>query len=144
QVSCLDNNGNFRKLTGNETGTILGYFAIQKALQSGLKPLVASSIVSSRMLGIIAQSLGSFYVDGLTGFSNIASHALKAEQETGGTFVFGYEEAIGFLVGKVVLDKDGINSAARFMEIAAYLKKQNISVWDFLNQLYMRFGLFSN
>lgn len=144
QVSCLDRNGEFRKLTGNETGIILGYFAIEKALRTGLKPLVASSIVSSRMLGSIAQSLGALYVDGLTGFSNIASAALRAEQETGGTFVFGYEEAIGFLVGKVVLDKDGVNSAVRFMEIAAYLKKKNISVWDFLNQLYMRFGLFSN
>lgn len=144
QVSCLDNNGNFRKLTGNETGTILGYFAIQKALSSGLKPLVASSIVSSRMLENIAHSLGALYVDGLTGFSNIASAALRAERETGSSFVFGYEEAIGFLVGKVVLDKDGVNSAARFMEIAAYLKKRDICVWDFLNQLYMRFGLFSN
>ncbi len=144
QLSCLDDKNEFRKLTGNEMGAILGYFVIEKALKKGLKPLVASSIVSSRMLSAIALAEGARYVDALTGFSNIANAALKAEHDTGSTFVFGYEEAIGFLVGKVVLDKDGINSAARFMEIAAYLQKQNLSVWEFLDQLYIRFGVFSN
>jgi phosphomannomutase len=144
QVSCLDDKGGFKKLTGNEMGSILGYFVIEKALKKGLKPLVVSSIVSSRMLSAIASQLGANYVDALTGFSNIANAALQAEKEFGSTFVFGYEEAIGFLVGKIVLDKDGINSAARFMEIAAYLKKQHLSVWDFLDQLYIRFGVFSS
>lgn len=142
QVSHINAQGMPTKLSGNEMGSILGYFAIKKALQNGEKPLVASSIVSSRMLKKIALSQGAYYVDALTGFNNIADAALKAEENTDSKFVFAYEEAIGFLVGRVVLDKDGINAGARFLEVAAWLKKQKISLWDLLDKLALRFGLF--
>jgi len=142
QVSNLNAVGALSKLSGNEMGSILGFFAIKKALESGERPLVASSIVSSRMLKAIALQLGAYYVDALTGFSNITNAALKAEHETGAQLVFAYEEAIGFLVGNVGLDKDGINAGARFLEIAAWLKREKISSWDFLDQLALRFGLF--
>ncbi len=144
QVSCRTEEGNFRKLSGNEMGTLLGFFAIEKAKKDGIVPIVGSSIVSSRMLSVMAKDLAAIYVDALTGFSNIAQAALSAEAKTNGQLVFAYEEAIGFLVGKIVLDKDGISAAARFMEIAAYLRKQNLTVWEFLDRLYLRFGLFAN
>jgi len=144
QVSNLNASGDLKKLSGNEMGSILGFFAIQKALERGEKPLVASSIVSSRMLETIAMKEGAYYVDALTGFNNITDAALKAQERTKSKFVFAYEEAIGFLVGSVVLDKDGINAGARFLEIAAWLKHKKISVWDLLDQLYVRFGLFMN
>lgn len=144
QVSCRTKNGDFQKLSGNEMGVLLGFFAIEKAKKEGIEPIVASSIVSSRMLSEMAEQLSAYYVDAITGFSNIAHAALISEAATKGTLVFAYEEAIGFLVGKTVLDKDGISTAARFMEIAAFLKKKNISVWEFLDQLYVRFGLFAN
>lgn len=144
QVSNLNASGELIKLSGNEMGSILGFFAIQKALERNEKPLVASSIVSSRMLKTIALKENAYYVDALTGFSNIANAALKVQKSTKCKFVFAYEEAIGFLVGSVVLDKDGINAGARFLEIAAWLKHKNMSVWDLLDQLYVRFGLFMN
>ncbi|MCA9507789.1 MAG: phospho-sugar mutase [Myxococcales bacterium] len=144
QVACRDDDGKFKKLSGNEMGCLLGYFSLDKGIKEGVNPLVASSIVSSRMLKNIAKSLGAFYVDGLTGFSNIAHAAIEQEKKTNAKFVFAYEEAIGFLVGKIVLDKDGINAAVHFMEIAAYLSKEKISVWNFLNQLYLQFGLHLN
>jgi phosphomannomutase len=144
QVSNLNFSRDFVKLSGNQMGSILGYFAIKKALELGEKPLVASSIVSSRMLKTMALSQGAYYVDALTGFSNIADAALKAQEKTHSKFVFAYEESIGFLVGNVVLDKDGINAGVRFLEIAAWLEREKISVWELLDQLYVRFGLFSN
>lgn len=144
QLCCRDLNGNFVKLSGNEMGSILGYFVIQKALINGQKPLVASSIVSSRMLETIARDMGAIYVDALTGFSNISHAALKKEREDNCYFIFAYEEAIGFLMREVVLDKDGISAGARFMEIAAWLTKQKLSVWQFIDELYLKFGLFTN
>jgi phosphomannomutase len=141
QVSCLQN-GAYRKLTGNEMGAILGYFAINAALRRGVKPLVASSIVSSRMLSAISESLGATYVDALTGFGNIVDVALAKARELDRTFVFGYEEAIGFLVGQAVLDKDGLNAGVRFAEVVGWLKAQNKTIWQFLDELYLRFGLF--
>lgn len=144
QVSCLDSNKNFTKLNGNQMGSIFGYFAINRALGRGERPLVASSIVSSRMLQSIAHDLGAFYTDALTGFSNIASSSLRVEKVTHSNLVFAYEEAIGFAVGNIVLDKDGLNAGMRFLEIAAWLKKNNKNIWELLDELYIRFGLFQS
>lgn len=142
QVSARTVSGSFKKLSGNEMGALLAYFAIRRARELGIKPLVASSIVSSRMTKAMCKKLGAHYVDALTGFSNIVAASGKAESVTGYRFVFGYEEAIGFLVGNVVLDKDGINAGARFMEIVCYLKQSNKTVWDFLDELMLQYGLF--
>lgn len=144
QIACDDGGGNFVKLSGNEMGSVLGYFAIKKALEEGKKPLVASSLVSSRMLETMAKKMGAYYVDGLTGFSNIAHAALKEEQKNSSNFVFAYEEAIGFLMRSVVLDKDGISAGARFMEIASWLAKRGSSVWQFIDELFLQFGIFVN
>ena len=144
QVSSLNPQGVLTKLSGNEMGSVLGFFAIKKALERGEKPLVASSIVSSRMLKAIAEKLGAYYVDSLTGFSNIADAALKVQENTDYKLVFAYEEALGFLVGSVVLDKDGINAGARFLEIAAWLKQEKMSSWDLLDHLAIQFGLFTS
>jgi phosphomannomutase len=144
QVSAPDALGSFQKISGNEMGAIFAYFAIARARVLNQKPLLASSIVSSRMVKHMCHKLSAHYVDALTGFSNIVAAALKAESETGYQFIFGYEEAIGFLVGKVVLDKDGINAGARFMEIVGYLERCNKTVWEFLDELYLEFGLFVN
>lgn len=141
QVSCLSGD-DFVKLSGNEMGVILGYFAIIKALELKTKPLVASSIVSSRMLKSMAEALNAKYIDGLTGFSNIVDKAMKAQKQNGCQFIFGYEEAIGFLVGQVVLDKDGINAGVRFLEVAAFLSQSQKSIWQLLDELYLKFGVF--
>ena len=127
-MSFKEPGGEFKKISGNEMGAVFGYFVIKKALDEGIKPLAASSIVSSRMLKAICQGLNARYVDGLTGFSNIVARALQEENASESQFVFSYEEAIGFLVGKVVLDKDGINAGARFTEIAAYLRKCDCTI----------------
>lgn len=142
QVSARTVSGSFKKLSGNEMGVLLAYFSIRRAQELGIRPLIASSIVSSRMTKAMCNKLGAYYVDALTGFSNIVAASRKAECSTGHQFVFAYEEAIGFLVGNVVLDKDGINAGARFMEIVCYLKQSNKTVWEFLDELMLEYGLF--
>lgn len=139
-ASIKENDDGFKNLSGNELGVIFGFFAIKKALLKGIKPLVISTIVSSRMLKELARCMGANYIDTLTGFSNIAK-VIKIEKDKN-QFVFAYEEAIGFLIGDTVLDKDGILAGLRFLEIASFLKKQKRNVLDFLNELYLKFGLF--
>jgi phosphomannomutase len=144
QVSAINSAGSFQKLSGNEMGAIFAYFAILRAKALKIKPLLASSIVSSRMVKAMCQKMDALYVDGLTGFSNIVAKAMSLQKESGHQFVFAYEEAIGFLIGNAVLDKDGINAGLRFMEIASTLAQSSITVWEFLDQLYVKFGLFVN
>lgn len=143
-VSALNNEQKMQQLSGNEMGVLLGYFAIKRALDQGHKPLVATSIVSSRMLKAMAQKMGAIYAESLTGFGNIAQAALEKEKISSSKLVFAYEEAIGFLIDKVVLDKDGINAGLRFLEIVSFLEQKKQSVWDFLDELYLEFGLFSS
>src|SRR5262249_705904 len=81
--------------------------------------LVLASCVSSPMLGAIARDLGVRYEETLTGFKWIANRAMELEHTTGARFVFGYEEALGYTVGTVVRDKDGISAAALVAELAA-------------------------
>lgn len=142
QVSCIDEAGDYKKLTGNQMGILLAFFSIERANHLRVDPLLATSIVSSRMLKRMCASLNAHYLDALTGFSNIVDTALKREEKDGHRLVFAYEEAIGFLVGKVVLDKDGINAGLRFLEIVDYLEGLNKTVWQFLDDLSIRFGLF--
>jgi phosphomannomutase len=144
QISCKDFFGQFRKLSGNEMGAILAYFSLLKAKSLGVKPLVASSIVSSRMLKSMSKQFDAIYVDALTGFSNIVAKAIEKQEQSEHRLIFAYEEALGFLIGQEVLDKDGIHAGVRFMEIAGYLEKRAMTIWQLLDDLYFSFGIFAN
>jgi phosphomannomutase len=88
---------------------------------------VLASIVSSPMLGTIAHGLGVRYEETLTGFKWIANRAMELEKE-GFTFVFGYEEALGYTVGDVVRDKDGVSAAVIMAEVVATLRARGKTV----------------
>jgi phosphomannomutase len=90
----------------------------------------------------MSETFDAIYVDALTGFSNIVNIAIEKQEESKHQLVFAYEEALGFLIGREVLDKDGIHAGIRFMEIAGYLEKQNQTVWQLLEDLYYTFGIF--
>src|SRR5688572_5305565 len=108
-VMGRDARGALQMLTGNEIGVLLGHYALTQKKPKPVKPLVVTTIVSSVQLGEIARDLGAQYGEVLTGFKWIANHALEREaKDKGVQFVFGYEEALGYTVGTVVRDKDGI------------------------------------
>ncbi len=104
--------------------------------------LVLASLVSSPMLGVIARALGVRYEETLTGFKWIANRAMDAERETGARFVFGFEEALGYTVGSVVRDKDGISAAVLAAELAAVRRAEGLTLLDELEALARRYGLF--
>jgi len=137
---CLPRDGGWVALTGNQVGQLLADFLLEHA-GPGPTPLVVNSIVSSPMLASIAAAHGARYEATLTGFKWIANAALDLEAAEGTRFVFGYEEALGYTVGPVVRDKDGISAALLFAELVAHCRVRGETVFDRLYRLYRRYGL---
>jgi phosphomannomutase len=138
------------QLTGNQVGALLGHYLLTGGLRhldravdgQGGEAVVLASIVSSPMLGVMAAALGAHYEEVLTGFKWIANRAMDLKKEKGWRFVFGFEEALGYTVGELVRDKDGISAAVIFAELTAVLRAQGSTVLDHLEGLYRRYGLF--
>jgi phosphomannomutase len=105
--------------------------------------VVVASIVSSPLLGRIAADLGVRYEETLTGFKWIAGRDIALERE-GYEFVFGYEEALGYCVGDVVYDKDGISAALLAAELAAVLRQRGETLLGALDAIAARWGVFTS
>ena len=127
--------------SGNEIGTLLGSWSIEKYGKGGNRKAVLASIVSSRMLKAIAESNGVEYYDTLTGFKWLGNRALDLRAE-GVDVLFAYEEALGYSVGDVVSDKDGVAAASVFVEMASSLHSNASTVYAHLQSLYQRYGEF--
>jgi phosphomannomutase len=132
----------YLQLTGNQVGVLLGHYVLTEGAVPAKDALVIASIVSSPMLGVIADKLGAHYDETLTGFKWIANRAIDLKKEKGWRFVFGFEEALGYTVGELVRDKDGISAAAVFAELTAVLRSRGTSVLARLESLYREYGLF--
>ena len=131
-----DVEGGWQQLSGDELGALLGDDAASRAVGSGDSGAVlASSIVSSRLLGAIAEHHGLRHVTTLTGFKWIARVP---------GLVFGYEEAIGYCTDPAaVRDKDGITTALRVVDLAARLAVDGRGLLDVLDDLARRHGLYA-
>jgi len=130
----------WRMLSGDETGWLLGDFILSRTESSALSTsVVASTVVSSRMLSSIAAQWGAHHVETLTGFKWLA----RADADLPGTtLVYAYEEAIGHCVDPAaVRDKDGISAAVLACDLVAKLKRSHRSVLDALDDLARRFGV---
>jgi phosphomannomutase len=130
----------FRMLSGNEIGWLLADDLLTHAQTGGRRKLVVTTIVSSTLLSRMARDRGAAYDETLTGFKYIGDRALRAEKE-GLAFVFGYEEALGYTVGPLVRDKDGIGAAIRMAELARHLKGRGRSLLDRVGELLVEHGM---
>ncbi|MDQ1305198.1 MAG: phosphomannomutase [Actinomycetota bacterium] len=127
--------GDWRKLTGDEVGALLGWWIGQRAKREGktVDGVFAQSIVSGSLLAKIAEDAGAEYTTTLTGFKWISRVP---------ELVFGYEEALGYCVDpKGVRDKDGITASLLMLELAAHLKAEGRTIQDVLDDLARQFGL---
>ncbi|HET6672719.1 MAG TPA: phospho-sugar mutase [Agromyces sp.] len=133
--------GGYRRLTGNEVGLLLGWQAARRAQserrgEGGAEGTLACSIVSSPGLEAVAEAYGLEFVGTLTGFKWISRAP---------GLVFGFEEALGYLVNPTtVRDKDGISAAVAFLSLAAELKAAGKTVADHLDEFVERFGAFAS
>ncbi|OMC27416.1 phosphomannomutase [Mycobacterium colombiense] len=129
--------GRWRMLSGDETGWLLGDYLLSTTRPD--TPVVASTLVSSRMLSAIAARHGAVHVETLTGFKWLARADAKVP---GGTLIYAYEEAIGHCVDPAaVRDKDGISAAVLVCDLVAALKARNRTVPDALDELARRYGV---
>ncbi len=132
----------FIVLNGNELGVLLAHHVLSRTPET--RPLVVSTLVSSRMLSTMARARGARYLDTLTGFKWIANEAMRVEREEGVRFVFGYEEALGYTVGTVVRDKDGIGAGLALAEMASERRARGETLLDALSELRRRHGYFAS
>ena len=130
----------YRVLTGDQVGALLADYLLEVGPPG--PRMVATTIVSSQLLGFLAAQTGVAYRETLTGFKWIGSAAMTYEREHGGRFVMGYEEALGYSVGPLVRDKDGVSAAILFAELAAWNRARGRTVLDHLDDIYRRVGLF--
>ena len=126
----------WRALTGNEIGCLLAEHVLSGG--AGDDRLVATTVVSSRMLSKIAAGHGVHFEETLTGFKWIMRPAIE---RTDLKFAFGYEEALGYCVGTKVRDKDGISAALAFAEMAASVKADGSTMLSLLDDLAKRHGV---
>ncbi|OBB97141.1 phospho-sugar mutase [Mycobacterium sp. 852002-40037_SCH5390672] len=127
----------WRMLSGDETGWLLGDYIL--STDQTETPVVASTVVSSRMLSAIAARYGAVHVETLTGFKWLARADAKVP---GGTLVYAYEEAIGHCVDPAaVRDKDGISAAVLVCDLVAQAKRQGRSIPSLLDGLAVRYGV---
>ena len=130
----------FRQLTGDQLGALLADYLLEVGPKD--KRMVATTIVSSQLLGYLAKQTGADYRETLTGFKWIGNAAMDYEREHQGRFVMGYEEALGYSVGPLVRDKDGVSAAMIVAELTAWNRARGRSVLEHLDDIYRRVGLF--
>lgn len=138
-VAVRNSAGELTMLTGDQIGILLGNCCLEKTQAS--KQIVCASLVSSRLLGQIAESVGAHYFETLTGFKWLANTALENESDQR-RFLFAYEEALGYALGQVVRDKDGLSALALFVQMTAELKAQGKTALDKLDEIYRHHGLY--
>jgi phosphomannomutase len=132
--------GEWRLLSGNELGALLGDYVL-RYWEHAEPPIVVNSVVSSPMLGRIAAQRGAVHETTLTGFKWIINAGLALEAGGAGRFAFGYEEALGYSVGRTVRDKDGISAAIVMADLVAEEAGAGRSVIDRLHDLWDEVGL---
>lgn len=135
-LAIPDGAASFRRLSGNEVGWLLGWRAASRAAAEGRTGTLAASIVSSPALARVAERYGLGYRDTLTGFKWVSRVP---------SLVFGYEEALGYLVDPdVVRDKDGISAALSLLDLAVSLAADGQTVADQLDAFAAEFGAFAS
>jgi phosphoglucomutase len=102
---------------------------------------MVASTVSSKFLARMAEVEGFTFEESLTGFKWIGNTAMHLESE-GRSVIFSYEEAIGFTIGDIVKDKDGVSALGFFSEWAVQLYKRGITAYEYLEELYKKYGYF--
>lgn len=136
-VAIPQPDGSWRRLSGDEIGWLLADHILSNT--SGDDRLVVTTLVSSSLLARMANAHGVHSEETFTGFKWIGKLAIE-RAEVGQRFVFGYEQALGYLVTDRPLDKDGITAAVMMAEIAASAKADGVTVQDRLDALTARFG----
>ena len=144
-VVVKDNSGEYIVLNGNQVGSLLvDYVMSNKAeeIKEMHNPMIVKTIVTSELGAEIAKSYNVGCVDTLTGFKFIGEKIHQYEEDNSATFIMGYEESYGYLVGTHARDKDGVVSALLISEMAAFYYDKGMTLYEGLQEVYKKYGYY--
>ena len=142
-VIVKDNSGEYKVLTGNETGMLLAHYMLKSLKDRNELPenaAVIKTIVTTEAVKNIVESFNAKLIDTLTGFKYIGEKIKEFEETNSNTFIFGLEESYGYLAGTFVRDKDAVVAATLITEMTLYYKEKGLTLYEALINLYEEYG----
>ncbi|WP_427338001.1 phospho-sugar mutase [Caloranaerobacter sp. DY30410] len=144
-VVVKNKEGEYKVLSGNQTGALLLDYILNSMTEKGILPknsVMVKTIVTSELGRVIAKHYGVETIDTLTGFKFIGEKIKEFEESGDKNFIFGYEESFGYLTGSFVRDKDAVIASMLICEMAAYYKSKGMTLYEALINLYERYGYY--
>ena len=138
-------NGEFKVLTGNQTGVLLLDYLIGAMKRTGKlpqNPVALKTIVTTEMARKVAEVNGLQCFDTFTGFKFLAQKKDQLEGSGEGNVIMSYEESYGYMLGSFVRDKDAVTASVALSEMAAWYAGQNMTLYDALMALYEKYGCY--
>lgn len=139
----VKHDGEFINLNGNQTASLMLYYILNEKTKNGTlasNGAVFTTIVTTDLIKDIAKSFNMKIISTLTGFKFIGQQAELTKGKY--TYVFGSEESYGSLVSDFVRDKDAVQAVYLLVEIASFLKEQGLTIIDYLNEIYTKYGIY--
>ena len=137
--------GEYMAFTGNMSGMIICEYELSQRKEKGMLPedgAIVTTIVSGNMSQAVAKEYGVDIIETLTGFKYIGEQIKLFEQNHNHTYLFGYEESYGCLVGTHARDKDAVVAVMALCEAAAYYKSKGLTLWDQMLVLFEKYGYY--
>ena len=137
--------GEYMTYTGNMSALLIAEYRISQMKEKRILPadgMFITTIVSSDLAKAIAKYYNLECIEVLTGFKNIGAVIKKAEEKKDKTYVFGFEESYGCLIGDYARDKDGISAVMSLCEAAAYYKSKGLTLWNQMMNIYEKYGYY--
>lgn len=144
-IVVRDAEGVYRTLTGNQTGALLVEYILRSKKEQGTLPdngVVIKTIVTTELAAAIAKSYGVEIMNVLTGFKYIGEKMTEFVEKKNHTYLIGFEESYGYLVGNHARDKDGVVATMLIAEMAAYYKTKGKSLYEALQDIYAKYGCY--
>lgn len=144
-VVVKDNKGEFRVLTGNQTGMLLVNYVLGSLKELNKLPkngVVIKTIVTTESVRKMAEAYGVKLIDVLTGFKYIGEKIREFEETGSNQYLIGFEESYGYLFGTFSRDKDAVVASMLIAEMTLYYKKQGKTLYDALVEIYEQYGYF--
>ncbi|PJO77402.1 phospho-sugar mutase [Neisseria brasiliensis] len=144
-VEIRQADGSYLTLTGNQIGAVMAKYILKAHRQAGTLPTngaICKSIVSTELVGKIAESYGVTVFNVLTGFKFVAEKIAEFERTQAYDYLFGFEESNGYLIKPFARDKDSVQAAVMFAEIAAYYRSRGMTLADGLDEIYREYGYY--
>lgn len=145
-IVVRDAEGIYRTLTGNQTGALLVDYVLRSRKEKGTLPengVVIKTIVTTELAAAIAESYGMEIMNVLTGFKYIGEKMTEFANTGNHTYLIGFEESYGYLVGDHARDKDGVVASMLIAEMAAYYKTKGKSLYEALQDIYKKYGYYA-